>query len=110
MKPDYKQIYTDILNEKYPGKIEDEGISHKIDHIKNVMDVINLNTLIFGSKNRERENENQQLRAYDKNSILEILEFQRKNKINNSQLSIQFKISRNTITKWKKYFAETLDS
>ena len=43
-------------------------------------------------------------RAYNKLTIMEILEYQKKNNINNTELSRYFKLSRNTIAKWKKCF------
>ncbi|MBB4805939.1 hypothetical protein HNP38_001211 [Chryseobacterium defluvii] len=102
MKPDYRQIYTDILTEKYPEKIQDQYIKHKIEHINNVMDILTINALIFGKHNHEPEN--QKLRSYDKSSILIILDYQRKNQMNNSQIANHFRLSRNTIAKWKKIY------
>lgn len=96
--PDYKRIYSDILTIKYPHKISEcEGILSK--KTVSVLDVIKLNTIIFGSFK-----DNQKHRSYDKATIFEILNYQKKNKLNNSQLALHFKLSRSTIAKWKKHF------
>jgi len=65
------------------------------------MDIIKLNEIIFGIK-KENELCNPKHHSYSKNDIIQILEYQKKNKLNNSQLANHFKLSRNTITKWKR--------
>ncbi|SHF79519.1 transposase [Chryseobacterium sp. OV279] len=101
LSPDYKRIYTDIIDEKYPEK---RGICKNILNKKelSILDVLNLNTLIFSNAGKETLKSNQQLRSYDENTIREILQYQRKNNINNNQLALHFKLSRNSITKWKR--------
>lgn len=42
--------------------------------------------------------------SYDLASIIDILEYQKKNQLNNIQLANHFKLSRNTVAKWKKSF------
>ena len=102
-QPDYKTIYTDILHKKYPEKkaecfplLEKENLS--------VLDIIELNKKIFGIADKETQAENQKYRSYSKSDILKILDYQKKHKLNNSQLSKHFKLSRNSVTKWKKMF------
>ncbi|MBB4804834.1 hypothetical protein HNP38_000106 [Chryseobacterium defluvii] len=97
--PDYRVIYTDIINKKYPHKKELCSSILEKKQLSN-LDIINLNTKIFGLQAKE----NQKLRSYNKSTILYILDYQRKYKLNNSQLAKHFKLSRNTIAKWKKYF------
>lgn len=104
MTPNYKQIYTDIIKEKYPEKMNDARIKNKIGCMNTVMDVLNLNTLIFGQADGHTESKNQKLRSYDKNSILKILDYQQKNNLSNSMTALHFKMSRNTIAKWRKYY------
>ena len=41
---------------------------------------------------------------HHKTTILEILQYQKNNNLNNNQLADHFKLSRNTITKWKKIY------
>lgn len=104
MTPDYKLIYTDIIKEKYPHKINDLKIKSKIDNINNVLDILALNEFIFEDTDQNIEIENQKLRSYDENSILKILLYQKSHNLNNTEVSNHFKMSRNTLTKWKKIF------
>ncbi|WP_223609266.1 helix-turn-helix domain-containing protein [Chryseobacterium sp. OSA05B] len=100
--PDYKRIYTDIINEKLPEKREAcQNILNKKE--LSVLDILKLNALLFNTK--ENSKSNQQLRSYDENTIGEILEYQKKNNLSNTQVASHFKLSRNTITKWKKLFS-----
>ncbi|WP_419867928.1 helix-turn-helix domain-containing protein [Chryseobacterium sp. CT-SW4] len=101
-QPNYKKIYTDIINKKYPEKLT----TCKTLLLKNklsFLDVIKLNQKIFG--NNETLSGNQRHRSYDVKTIFEILDYQKKHNLNNSQLAIHFKLSRNTVAKWKKNFA-----
>ncbi|KMQ68927.1 transposase [Chryseobacterium sp. FH2] len=98
--PDYKRIYTDIINKKYPEK-EKKCQSILSKKTLSVMDLMKLNTIIFNTTTKEI---NQKFKAYDRETILEILNYQIKNKLNNKQLAYHFQTSRNTITKWKRLF------
>ncbi|WP_335617687.1 helix-turn-helix domain-containing protein [Chryseobacterium glaciei] len=101
--PDYKKIYNDIIARKYPEKREQcNPILSKQE--LSFLDIIKLNSLLFDVKNKEISLSNQRHKSYDISAIHEILEYQIKNKLNNSQLSIHFQLSRNTIAKWKKLF------
>ncbi|KFC19603.1 transposase [Chryseobacterium sp. FH1] len=102
VKPDYKLIYSDILQSKYPEKIYSCKAILRKDNLS-TLEVIKLNKLIFGVSD-ERSKENQRYRAYDKTAIINILEYQKTNKLNNTELACHFRLSRNTITKWKKFF------
>ncbi|REC49010.1 helix-turn-helix domain-containing protein [Chryseobacterium pennipullorum] len=101
--PDYKKIYTDIILMKFPDKFE---ICHSILNKENltVLDVIELNQIVFQLKNIETEQFNQRHKSYDTQTIIKILEFQKKNGYNNTQTANRFKTSRNTLAKWKKIF------
>lgn len=61
-------------------------------------DVIELNQKIFGNTANEKH------RSYKRTDILQILEYQKKHKLNNTQLARQFNLSRNSVRKWKKIF------
>lgn len=104
MIPDYKQIYTDILKEKFPEKLMDITIKHRLERLHSAIDVVNFNQMVFGQPEYAVGFNNQRLRSYDEESILKILSYQKKNKLTNLQLSSHFKISRNTVTKWKAIF------
>lgn len=102
-QPDYKRIYSDILDRMFPDKKEQcMDILNK--KIISHLDVIKINTMIFGSVSSDISDFNQRHRFYNKSAILEILDYQKKNRLNNSQLARHFKLSRNTVTKWKKKF------
>ncbi|MGV1003122.1 helix-turn-helix domain-containing protein [Empedobacter falsenii] len=95
---DYKKLYHDIIRDKYPNK---EKYCKKIMSKKHltIFDIMELNRKLFGDINI---NENQKFRSYTREDILNILDYQKNNKLNNTQLANHFKLSRNTISKWKK--------
>ncbi|WP_288436734.1 HTH domain-containing protein [uncultured Chryseobacterium sp.] len=94
--PDYKKIYSDMIAEKFPEHKECHKILDKEELSQ--LDVIVLNNILFNNKNHNKH------RSYSEETILEILRFQKKNNWNNSELAKHFNLSRNTVTKWKKYF------
>jgi hypothetical protein len=61
--PNYKQIYLDILSQKYPHK---KDVCEKLLEKKrlSVMDVIELNEKIFGIGNQQSKEFNQSQRSY----------------------------------------------
>lgn len=102
-KPNYRAIYTDIVNNKFPHKrskfqfyLDKENWS--------TIDIIKLNQEIFGVNDKVLTSFNQTLRSYKKEDIIRILDFQKKNHLNNSQVASHFNMSRNTVAKWKKMF------
>ncbi|KFC21606.1 hypothetical protein [Chryseobacterium sp. FH1] len=97
MKPNYKNIYTDIIQNKYPNKQNDCALILKKSNLSE-LDVIALNKIIFGKA------DNQKYKSYNKTTILEILDYKKKKKLNDSQLANHFQLSRNTVAKWKKMF------
>lgn len=100
--PNYKSIYMDIINEKCPERINDFKTLLQKDNLS-VLDIIYLNDKIFKS-NKESRKFNQQRRAYNKEAIFKILEYQKRHHLNNTQISIKFNLSRNSIAKWKKIY------
>lgn len=101
--PDYNRIYTDIIARKYPQKKKlCEPLLSKGE--LSFLDVIHINKLIFYTMDKEAGDFNQKHRSYNRLAILEILEYQKKNRLNNVQLANHFKLSRNTVAKWKKMF------
>ncbi|WP_313000891.1 helix-turn-helix domain-containing protein [Chryseobacterium gleum] len=98
-RPNYKQIYNDIILEQFPHKMRQcQNILNK--NVLSALDVMKLNSILWKKPNIL----NQKHKSYDKASILEMLEFQKKNKLNNIQLAIHFNLSRNTVSAWKKRF------
>lgn len=103
--PDYKRIFNDILDKKYPDK-KDLCLSILDQQQLSVLDIIKLNTIIFGAKNKDSQEFNQKHRSYDMDSIKKILDYQKKNNLNNTELSKKFNMSRNTVAKWKSFFTD----
>ncbi|TZF93770.1 helix-turn-helix domain-containing protein [Chryseobacterium panacisoli] len=101
--PNYKLIYTDIIIKHYPEK--EPGCKIILEKKElSVLDVIKLNELIFGNTDKETSIRNQKHRAYNESTIRDILNYQKNNKLNNFQLANHFKLSRNTVAKWRKDF------
>lgn len=101
MIPNYKKIYNDILDKKYPEKKQVcESILKKL-KIES-FDVIRLNELIFNSNDKRLLKKNQSFRSYDEQTILRILKYQKDHGLNNVQLAAHFKLSRNTVAKWQR--------
>lgn len=101
-RPDYQKIYSDLIALKHPEKKEQcKTILSK--KLLSCFDIIRINDIIFGN-NIENISLSQRHRSYDDETIQKILYHQKKNKLNNSQVANHFKLSRNTITKWKKKF------
>ena len=102
MTINYNKIYGDIIAKKYPQKKE-ECLTLLQKETLSAIDIIELNQKNFGLK-KENEVTNQQHRSYSQSDILQILDYQKKHKLNNSQLANHFKLSRNTVSKWRKIF------
>ncbi|SIR55723.1 hypothetical protein SAMN05880573_1277 [Chryseobacterium sp. RU33C] len=100
--PNYKKIYTDMISMKYPHKMEEcQEILNR--NKINSLDVIILNNILLGrDQNSIKLNSN--LRSFDKDSIVFMLEYQVRHNLNNLQLAAHFNLSRNTVTKWKRIF------
>ncbi|MGV0924080.1 helix-turn-helix domain-containing protein [Empedobacter tilapiae] len=102
-KINYKTLYTDIINDLYPDKLlQCQEILNKQD--LNILDILELNKLIFQEEYKNNIEVNQKFRSYSKQDILLILDYQKKHNLNNSQLANHFNLSRNTVAKWKKIF------
>lgn len=101
--PNYKRIYEDLLDRKYPHKKEACKILLAKENL-NSIDVFLLNDLIFDKQVRVKSESDQKYRSYDKKSIVKILKYQKTNKLNNTELGDHFGLSRNTVAKWKKMF------
>ncbi|REC63563.1 helix-turn-helix domain-containing protein [Chryseobacterium pennae] len=100
--PNYKKIYVDILTKKFPHKHEEcQDLLQK--QKLSALDIIALNKKIFG-KDEYNVSRNQKHRSYKESDILEMLDYQKKHKINDSQLAKHFNLSRNSVTKWKRIF------
>src|SRR5690606_40054197 len=103
MTPNYKNIYSDIINRKYPHKKKRCKRILEKDQLT-FLDVLELDELIFEKKSREMKEMDQKYRSYDKSTILEILEYQKKHKLNNTEVANHCNMIRYTISRWQKMF------
>ncbi|MFS4429104.1 helix-turn-helix domain-containing protein [Chryseobacterium sp. S90] len=101
--PNYKRIYTDMIQKKYPHKKEECRIILEKNKLT-TLDIIKLNNIISDAQDCAVFRSNQKHKSYDTETIIKILEYQKKNKITNYQTAIDFKMSRNTLTKWKRKY------
>ncbi|WES95847.1 helix-turn-helix domain-containing protein [Chryseobacterium arthrosphaerae] len=95
-EPDYVKIFSDMISKKFPEKqsicqyfLEKERLSS--------LDVITITRILFHSSVINNKH-----KSYDDESIDQILEYQRKNKMTNQNTAAIFKLSRNTLAAWKK--------
>lgn len=107
-QPNYKRIFEDIIAEKCPERREEFSSLLQKENLS-IMNVIELNNKIFGLKDRDTLTFNQKHRSYDQEAILQILAYQNKEKLNNAQLANHFKLSRNTVSKWRRLY-KTLEN
>ncbi|WP_294241676.1 helix-turn-helix domain-containing protein [uncultured Chryseobacterium sp.] len=104
-KPNYRKIYTDMIMAKFPDKMDSCSTIINKESLSSI-DIISLQKKLFDTQQRElTEKFNQQHKSYDIPTIHKILQYQRDQQLNNSQLARHFKLSRNTVTKWKKFFS-----
>ncbi|UOU99893.1 hypothetical protein MUU74_08050 [Chryseobacterium daecheongense] len=104
--PNYKRIYSDILERNFPEK-KDAFAFFLSKRSLSSLDIIKLNDMIFGEA-QSAPVPNKRFRSYNKHSILEILDYQKKNRLNNTQLSLKLGLSRNTVSKWKKIYCKDI--
>lgn len=97
--PDYKRIFIDMLHLKFPEKKEELNKLLNKDTLSEI-DILLLNRKIFGTK---ANNNGQKHKAYSKMAIDEILNYQKKNNLTNTQVANHFRLSRNTVAKWKRF-------
>ena len=64
-------------------------------------DVIRISDLLSERKSIDRTKFNQAHKSYTVDAIFEILNYQKEYQLNNSQTARHFKMSRNTLKKWK---------
>lgn len=104
-RPDYIKIFSDIISNKYPERRK-EFESYLAKDILSIIDIITLNNRIFGVDNKETLDFNQKHKSYDTETILMILNYQDKHNLNNGELANHFRLSRNTVAKWKKLYSK----
>jgi len=96
MSINYKKIFQDILDLKFPEKQELHTIVLERE-IADFYDVLSLNKLIFGDENKENKH-----KSYDSSTIVKVLNYQKENNLSNVETAKKFNLSRNTVSAWKK--------
>ena len=105
-RPDYIKIFSDIIESKCPER-KDEFEKYLKKNTLSIIDIIELNHKIFGMADKDTSDFNQKHRSYDHETIIKILGYQKKKELSNAQIANHFKLSRNTISKWKKIYQRT---
>lgn len=100
IRPDYKRIYSDLIELKHPEKKEKCKAILSKEQLSSI-DIIRINIIIFGN-NAKNISLNQRHRSYDNETVQKILDYQKNNNLNNSEVASHFNISKNTIRKWRK--------
>lgn len=97
--PDYKKIFTDLIERKYPDK---KTLCSSYLNKKELtqFDVMEL-TKIINHQNKHINKFNQKRKSYNHKSIQKILEYQKAYNLTDTETARHFKMSRNTIKKWK---------
>ncbi len=102
IEPNYKRIYSDLIEERFSDRTDCKKILSK--KKLSQLDVIKLNSILFKNDSESNFSFNQMHRSYNRETILEILTYQKQNNLSNVQLAAHFQLSRNTVAKWKKIF------
>lgn len=103
-RPDFGKIFREMAKRKNLPESEQKRIAEQKEW--NSLDVIETNEKLFARRNKENLKFNQQHRAYDESSIKKLLEYQKRNKLNNAEMTKMFKLSRTTLLMWQRYFSE----
>jgi len=102
-KPNYIKIFEDIIAKECPER-RPEFANYLSKENLSIIDVIKLNNKIFGVSNKETLDFNQKHRSYDSETIIQMLTYQEEQKLNNVQLANHFRLSRNTVSKWRRLY------
>lgn len=107
-KPDYIRIFEDIVMKRCPERLSEFNYYFRKKNL-NIIEIVELNKKIFGLEDKKAMLFNQKHKSYDYETIVHILTYQQKQKLNNSQLANHFNLSRNTVTKWRKLYSKLGD-
>lgn len=96
-----------MLQLEHPDKLEDPKIRELLKKLNTTEEVLNFNDKLF-KQSKESLKNNQKLKTYDKKTMLKLLQYQKKHGFSTSYMSKKYKISRTTISNWKKTFEEEI--
>lgn len=98
--PNYKKIFSDLIEMKYPYKKKEcTPILNKVKLSQ--FDVLKLSNIISENQIEANNRFNQRHKSYNHESIQEILKYQEEYNLNDTETALYFKMSRNTLKKWK---------
>jgi response regulator of citrate/malate metabolism len=109
MRPNYNRIYQDLLQQQHPEKLKCPKIREQLCKLDSTEDILKLNEKLF-KQNKETSKTNQQLKTYDKKTMMKLLNYQKKHGFSTSFMSTKYNISRTTFAKWRKLLEEELQS
>ncbi|MCX8524203.1 helix-turn-helix domain-containing protein [Chryseobacterium formosus] len=107
MRPNYNRIYEDLLKMKHPEKLECPKVKEQLGKLNSTDEILKLNERLF-KPSKETAKTNQQLKTYDKKTMMKLLSYQKKHSLSTSFMSRKYNISRTTFSKWKKILEEEL--
>ncbi len=103
----YKTLYLDFFrdSELLPKSIKQQLIKKlEEDQILSFRTLIHLNTIITENTLQPCNKDSACLKSYDRTFIKDVLDFQKKNELSNVEIALRFKLSRNTVSRWRKIF------
>lgn len=106
MRPNYSKIYHDLITTQYPEKMNCPKVREQLEKLDSTEEIIKLNKRLFSKTDKETEKNNQQLKTYDRKTMMKLLSYQQKHNLSTSYMSRKYKISRTTFTKWKRTLEE----
>ncbi|MFC7346372.1 helix-turn-helix domain-containing protein [Chryseobacterium zhengzhouense] len=107
MRPNYNRIYQDLLKMNHPEKLECPKVREQLEKLDSTEEILKLNERLF-KQSKETAKTNQQLKTYDKKTMLKLLNYQKKHDLSTSFMSRKYNISRTTFSKWKKILEEEM--
>lgn len=109
MRPNYNRIYQDLLKQQHPEKLECPKIMEQLSKLDSTEEILKLNEKLF-KQNKETSKTNQQLKTYDKKTMIKLLTYQKKHDFSTSFMSKKYNMSRTTFSKWKKLLEKELQT
>jgi aryl carrier-like protein len=108
MRTNYKEIYLNLISEKFPKKLEDPKVMWKLEHLDSALNIIELNDLLFHNGKREINITDSRLRSYTQDEIIRILKYQEQYKKSNTDIINKYGMTRATLNTWRKRFQNQL--
>jgi transposase len=107
----YKKLFRDMILDSSNLTITQKNkFLKKVEALSNIRSVMRLSKELEPYLERTHVSSKRgSLRAFDKAFILKVLREQKKKSLSNSDIRRKYKLSRNTIAKWKKLFGDTLN-